>query len=115
MYENQTEKRTRKHCLKVYLDDDEKAILESKFRGSGLQSISQFLRYMIVYGNVYITDYRELQDTKTAINRIGNNINQIAKKMNETGTAYIQDVKEIKSLLKKIQKILEDALDQTSK
>ena len=111
---NDNKNRSRKNRLTVCLDDTEKMILEKKFQGSGLSSISQFIRYQIVYGDVFVTDFRELKETRTEINRIGNNINQIAKRMNETGTAFIQDVKEVKKLMKKIDDLLLKALKESS-
>lgn len=94
--------RERKNELKIYLSDDEKYILEQKVKVSGMRDKSTFLRRLILYGFVYDIDYSELREYNAALGRIGNNLNQIAKRMNATGNVYAADVKEVKELMKKV-------------
>ena len=94
--------RERKNELKIYLSDDEQYILEQKVKISGMKSKSAFLRRLILYGFVYDLDYSELREYNSALGKIGNNLNQIAKRMNATGNVYAADVKEVKELMKKI-------------
>ena len=47
-------------------------------------------------------DYSELRDYNYTLGKIGNNLNQIAKRMNATGNVYTADVKEVKELIKKV-------------
>ena len=97
--------RERKNELKIYLCDDEQYILEQKVKASGMKSKSAFLRRQILYGFVYDIDYSELRKYNAALGRIGNNLNQIAKRMNATGNIYAADVKEVKELMKKYQSL----------
>ncbi len=94
--------RERKNELKIYLSDDEQYILEQKVKISGMKSKSAFLRRLILYGFVYDLDYSELREYNSALGKIGNNLNQIAKRMNATGNVYAADVKEVKELMKKV-------------
>ena len=94
--------RERKSELKIYLSDDEQYILEQKVKISGMKSKSAFLRRLILYGFVYDLDYSELREYNSALGKIGNNLNQIAKRMNATGNVYAADVKEVKELMKKV-------------
>ena len=94
--------RERKNELKIYLRDDEQYILEQKVKISGMKSKSAFLRRLILYGFVYDLDYSELREYNSALGKIGNNLNQIAKRMNATGNVYAADVKEVKELMKKV-------------
>ena len=112
MYQKK-EKRERKNQLQVLLSDKEAIILEAKFKESGLHSKSDFIRDLIRYGNVYYTDYSDLRDLQTELSRIGNNINQIAKKMNETGVAYSEDVKEVKEKQERIWQLLKSILSNS--
>ena len=43
-------KRERQNELKIYLSDDEQYILNTKFKASGMKSMSAFLRKLILYG-----------------------------------------------------------------
>ena len=95
-------KRERQNELKIYLNNDEQYILEQKFKISGMKSKSSFIRHLILYGYVYDVDYEHLREYNTILARIGNNLNQIAKRMNATGNVYETDVKEVKELMQKV-------------
>ena len=94
--------RERKNELKIYLNDDEQYILEQKVKASGMKSKSAFLRRQILYGFIYDIDYSELREYSAALGKIGNNLNQIAKRMNATGNVYKADVEEVKKLMKQV-------------
>ena len=94
--------RERKTPIQVYLSDDENFILKQKWKASGMKSKSAFLRHQILYGYVYNVDYEHLREYNTTLARIGNNLNQIAKRMNATGNVYEADVKEVKELMKQV-------------
>ncbi len=94
--------RERKNELKIYLSDDEQYILEQKVKASGMRNKSSFLRHQILYGYVYDIDYSELREYNAALAKIGNNPNQIAKRMNATGNVYAADVKQVKELVKQV-------------
>ena len=95
-------RRERQNELKIYLNDDEQYILNQKWKISGMKSKSAFVRHLILYGYVYDIDYSELREYNTTLSRIGNNLNQIAKRMNATGSVYDADVKEVKELMKQV-------------
>ena len=94
--------RSRTNPVQFYLDDDEQYILDEKFKRSGMKSKSAFLRKLILYGYVYDVNYEHLREYNTLLARIGNNLNQIAKRMNATGNVYEADVKEVKELMKQV-------------
>ena len=48
--------RNRTHPVQFYLSDDEQYILNTKFKASGMKSMSAFLRKLILYGYVYDVD-----------------------------------------------------------
>ena len=49
--------RNRTNPMQFYLSDDEQYILTTKFKASGMKSISAFLRMLVLYGYVYDVDY----------------------------------------------------------
>jgi UDP-N-acetylmuramate-alanine ligase len=95
-------KRNRKISIQIYLSDDESYILNQKWKASNMKSKSSFIRHLILYGYVYDVNYDHLREYNTALARIGNNLNQIAKRMNATGNVYEADVKEVKELMKQV-------------
>ena len=102
MDKHRNKNRSRKYGIVIHLSEDEKYILDEKTKCSNMTSRAAFIRHLILYGYVYDIDYSELQEYNAALARIGNNLNQIAKRMNATGNVYKADVNEIKELMQKI-------------
>ena len=102
MDKHRNKNRSRKYGIVIHLSEDEKYILDEKTKCSNMTSRAAFIRHLILYGYVYDIDYSELQEYNAALARIGNNLNQIAKRMNATGNVYQADVNEVKELTQKI-------------
>ncbi|MCI8930973.1 MAG: MobC family plasmid mobilization relaxosome protein [Lachnospiraceae bacterium] len=102
MDKHRNKNRSRKYGIVIHLSEDEKYILDEKTKCSNMTSRAAFIRHLILYGYVYDIDYSELQEYNAALARIGNNLNQIAKRMNATGNVYQADVNEVKELMQKI-------------
>ena len=94
--------RTRTNEIKLFLSDDERYILEEKWKASEMKSRSAFLRHLIIYGFIYDVDYKDLKEYSRQLSAIGNNINQIVRLCSKTGHVYENDIKEIKELMEKI-------------
>ena len=99
--------RERKHELKVFLSDDEERILEGTMKLMKLPSKSFTIRKLIVESALYDVDFREFRNIGTQLARIGNNINQIAKRINETRSIYQTDIDEIRKEFKEICRLQE--------
>ena len=89
------EETNRNIVIKFRVNDSEYKLLENKFLLSKFQSRSQFLRTMILEGAVIKTD-GTFQKISRNIAKIGANINQIAVRVNSTGSIYADDVQEIR-------------------
>lgn len=70
-----SKERERKNPIQIYLSDDEKYILDNKVAASGMRSISEFIRHLIIYGYVYDIDYKDLREYDKQLSIIGKNIN----------------------------------------
>lgn len=104
--------RERQNELKIYLSDDEQYILDQKWKASGMKSKSAFIRHLILYGYVYDVNYEHLREYNTTLARIGNNLNQIAKRANETRSIYQSDIDEIKKEFNEICRLQESMLSK---
>ena len=94
--------RNRTNPVQFYLSDDEQYILNTKFKASGMKSMSAFLRKLILYGYVYDVDYSYLRNYNTELGRISSSLNQIAKRVNSTGNIYQEDIDEVKELMNEV-------------
>ena len=73
--------------------------LKSKCEKSGVE-VSEFVRSAMKGKNVSVIE--GIPEMIVALNRIGNNINQIAKRINAGGPAYQADMDEIRERLDEI-------------
>ncbi len=90
------ENRLRNNLNKVYLSDEEYKIMKEKMKDTGNSIISFFIRRLIVLSEVIIYDLKKLGISSQEISRIGNNINQIARKLNQDNESInINDRKNI--------------------
>lgn len=105
-------KRNRKNAILLYLSDDEKNLLEAKWKLSGLPSKASFIRNLIVYGFVYDIDYSELKQYNTALSQINNNMNQIARKANTYDLATKEDIKKVKEMMDELWHIQRSMLSK---
>ena len=95
-------KQNRANPVQFYLSDYEQYILNTKFKASGMKSMSAFLRKLNLYGYVYDVDYSYLRNYNTDLGRISSNLNQIAKRVNSTGNIYQEDINEVKKLMNEV-------------
>ena len=99
-------KRNRYIEKKIRLRPDENNYIKNKMDNAGRKNFNAFALEMLIQGQVNIVDFKSLSDLKIAIDRVGKNINQIAKKVNETGDVSKSDIDETKNLLKEIEKVV---------
>ena len=94
--------RERKNYINFYISDKEKIILDAKYKESGLHSVSDFMRHLIVNGDVFVIDFSDVREMNHLLGKIGNNVNQIAHKVNTFGAADRTDVYAIKEAMERI-------------
>ena len=102
----------RKYCHNLYLSEEEKIILEEKYKLSGMTSANAFIRHLIKYGFVFDVDYSELHEMNYQLGKIGNNINQIAHIANSTNTISQSEINKVKELMNQIWHIQESMLSK---
>lgn len=106
--------RSRQHKFTLYLSNDEHRILCDKFEISGMRSKSAFMRQLIVAGFVYDVDYSYLREYNYLLGKIGANLNQIAKRINETRSIYQADMDGVKGEMEKLWKVQKAMLRKQS-
>ena len=90
--------RVRTRQFKVNLLDEELNLLSKKSEHAGMTK-SKYIRRMIVDGNASVNTTFSREDTRQVLyelNRIGNNINQIAYKVNAKGTVDADDLENLR-------------------
>jgi hypothetical protein len=87
---------------KFFVTNGELAVIVEKMKLLGTENKSAYLRKMALDGYIIKVDYAIIKENTAQLQRVGNNINQIVKRMNQTGSLYAADVTEVKELMKEI-------------
>jgi len=81
--------------LKFRVTAQERALIEQKMEQYGTQNMAAYLRKMAVDGYVVKLELPELQELTALLRRYNANLNQIAKRINETRRIYDTDIADI--------------------
>ena len=95
----------------VKFKPEEVEILHDRMKEAGVQNMSAYIRKMALNGYVIILEWPDLNRVISLHTRISNNLNQYAKKANETGKLYEEDIAEIKMMNNEQTELLKKALE----
>ena len=96
------ENRKRKFVLRVPVTPEERALIQQKMDQLGTKNFSAYSRKMLIDGYIVNIDTAPVRAQTAELQKIGVNINQIARRINSTGTVYAQDLEDIKGALAQI-------------
>lgn len=94
--------RKRKIVLRCPVTEEERKLIELKMSQFKTNKIGAYLRKMAIDGFVIYSDTTDIREMNKELHTIGRNINQIAKRVNSTGSIYKEDISEIKARLDEI-------------
>lgn len=97
--------RTRNVQIKFWVTPEERKLIEQKMAQLPTKRIGAYMRKMAIDGYIIYTDLSEFKEFQKELQAIGRNINQIAKRINSTGSAYDTDIAEIKERLDEIWRL----------
>lgn len=102
--------RQRTNAIQVYFSDEELALLNARMEEANCKSKSDYIRRAAIQCAFYNVDTdaiaKEIQSVMAQMHRIGVNINQIAARLNSSGSIYVEDVNELKEGVTKIWRLL---------
>ncbi len=97
--EKRERNRTRKNRIILHVDDDELKFIQAKMKMLGIKNREAYLRKMAIDGKCIKYDYSEFESeirkNNYLISNVVKSINQIAKRVNQTGTLYKEDFQEL--------------------
>ena len=94
--------RTRKIVLRVPVTSEEQELIRQKMALLHTRNFSAYARKMLIDGYVVHIDTTDIRAQTAELQKIGVNINQIARRLNSMGSLYTQDVADIKGALAQI-------------
>jgi len=82
--------------------EHEKDVIKQKMEMLRTNNLNAFCRKMVLDGYMLNVDVNELSECTALLRNIGNNINQIARRVNQTGSIYAEDLQNILARLDEI-------------
>ena len=104
--EETTPNRSRSRQVKFWVNEEEYELLQKKMGAAGGVNQGAYIRKMILDGYIVNLDIPELKEIIRLLGPIGNNVNQMARKVNAGGSIYKEDIDEINTRLDQIYKML---------
>ena len=95
-------KRKRNIVIWFRVAPEEREMIESKMAQFGTTNMAAYLRKISIDGYVVRLDLPELREIVSLLRRSSNNLNQIAKRVNETSRIYDADIDCLKANQEKI-------------
>ena len=98
----------REQRIHLRVSQDEYDLIRQKMAQSGCVNMSAYLRKMAIDGLIVKLDMSEMKEILRLLRYNGNNINQIAKRLNEDEDIYSSDITDIKDRQAEILKLIRE-------
>ena len=101
--------RTRPIRIEFCVTEQERRLIQNKMAQLGTRNMGAYLRKMAIDGYIIKVDYTEQKKLAAAVSRVAGNINQICRRINQTGHFYEDDIVELKVKQCEIWKLLKQS------
>ena len=101
--------RTRPARIEFRVTEQERQLIRKKMDQLGTKNMGAYLRKMAIDGYIIKVDYTEQKKLAAAISRVAGNINQICRRINQTGHFYEDDIVELKAKQCEIWELLKQS------
>lgn len=101
--------RTRPARIEFRVTEQERQRIQKKMEQLGTKNMGAYLRKMAIDGYIIKVDYTEQKKLAAAISRVAGNINQICRRINQTGHFYEDDIVELKAKQCEIWELLKQS------
>lgn len=102
----------RSSYIHIRVTPEEIEQIRARMAEAGIKSMTAYLIRMAIHGYVLVMDLSDLKEILRLLQISGNNLNQYAKKANETGNIYHEDIEELKGSQKEILQEMRNVLDK---
>ena len=85
--------------IKFRVTEAERDLILEKMKLVPTRNMAAYLRKIAIDGYIIQIDHADIKAMTAEIQKIGVNVNQIARRVNATGNAYQEDIEEIKGVL----------------
>ena len=79
----------------IRLTEAEDAIVQQKMKASGVKNLSTLFRAMVLKGYLLKLDLPGIRELLRLMKNLTNNVNQMARRLNERGTVYESEMDDV--------------------
>ena len=98
----------------VRVTKDEWKQIHERMDEAGMKNMSAFIRKMALNGYLIKLDLTDVKEVLRLLHINSNNLNQYAKRANETGSIYEADIKDLQKNHQEILRLMGEILDRLS-
>ena len=88
---------SRNIALTFRVDANERDFITERMKMAGISTLRTFLLKMALTGRIINVEMDSITECNRLLRNISSNINQISKRINETGNIYTADINDIKT------------------
>ena len=99
----------------VRFSPEEMRLVQEKMRQLGTSNFSAFIRKMAIDGSVIKLELPELKELVSLLRYSGNNLNQLTKRVHESGRFYDADLEELQKSQERLWAAAQAVLDKLAK
>ena len=107
--------RLRKVQLNFRVTEREKELIEDRMQEMGTTNREAYLRKIAIDGMLVKLEVPELKEIVSLMRRTSNNINQIARRLNETGRIYEVDITDVQNQQEQLWDMLNSLITKISR
>ena len=85
--------------VEFVISEQEADLIKERMAELGITNLSAYLRKMAVNGYIIHLDMSDIQEMIRLLRICSNNLNQYARRANETGSVYAADVEDLRARL----------------
>ena len=106
--------RVRKIQLNFRVTEQERRLIEDRMQELGTTNREAYLRKIAIDGMIVKLEVQELKEIVTLMRRTSNNVNQIARRLNETGRIYEADITDVHNRQEQLWDMLNSLITKLS-
>lgn len=100
--------------ITIRVSEGEAKELRKRMKAAGVRNMSSFIRRMALHGYILRLDITDLKEVVRLLRICSNNLNQYARKANESGRVYEDDILDLKKKLNEIWEAVKVVMGRTA-
>ena len=102
----------RDFVIRLRVTPEELEQVKSRMEQAGIKNLSGYMRRLVLNGYVINVDMSDFKEILRLVSISSNNLNQYARRANETGCIYLADIKELQKSHTRVIDMLGKILDR---